>query len=148
MPYQSRFSAVLLQRQYKEEDAYRTFVDAKHLLETEQEHLRLLDKKIQATLDHLTERQERLVSAEELSLYFRFIARLRERVADQTKTVFHQEEVCEEKRVILDRAVKERKAVETIEEKRKKEYLKVLFKKEQAVLDEIGGQLQLRHPHG
>ncbi len=145
MPYQSKLAAVLFQRKRNEEDSSRAFLTAKNVLASEQEILRLLDNKLQTTLDDLAEKQSAGSTSAEMALYFRFIAMFRDRVAAQTKAVVNQEKVCEAKRALLEISVKERKAVEIIEEKRQKEYLKGVMKKEQAVLDEIGGQLMLRH---
>ncbi len=147
MPYQSRLSAVLLQRHYKEEEATRVFVEAKELLVIEHERLRAMDKTLQSAVDHLVERQKTAVSSEELLLYFRFLGRVREQVAHQEKAVLRQEEVCEVKRAILETAVKEKKAVKIIEEKRERAYFKGLSIKEQAVFDEIGGQRSFRKRH-
>jgi flagellar export protein FliJ len=145
MPYQSKLAAVLFQRKRNEEEASRVFLTSKNILISEQEQLHLLDNKLQATLDDLTEKQAGGSTSYEMALYFRFIEMFRGRVEAQRKAVFNQEHVCEAKRALLEISVKERKAVEIIEEKRKNEYLKAAAKKEQAVLDEIGGQLRLRH---
>ncbi len=144
MPYQSKLAAVLFQRKRNEEEASRVFLTSKNILISEQGKLHLLDHKLQATLDDLTEKQAGGSTSAEMALYFRFIEMLRGRIEEQSKAVLNQEQVCEAKRALLEMGVKERKVVEIIEEKRKKEYLKVAAKKEQAVLDEIGGQLRLR----
>jgi len=144
MPYQSRLSAVLFQRKRHEEEASRVFLTARNLFIAEQEQLRLLDNKLQSTLNDLTEKQAGGSTPAEMTLYFLFIEMFRGRIAAQAKAVVNQEQVCEAKRALLEIAVKERKAVETIEEKREKEYSQGVMKKEQAILDEIGGQLRLR----
>ncbi len=144
MPYKSKLSAVLFQRKQNEEEASRAFLTAKNVLVSAQAQLQLLNNKLQETLDDLTIKQTEGVTSEELVLYFRFIEMFQGRTTQQAKAVIHQETVCETKRGLLETAVKERKAVEIIEEKRKKEYIKEVTKKEQAVLDEIGGQLRLR----
>jgi flagellar export protein FliJ len=115
------------------------------LLATEEAHLHLLDEKLRSTLDYLGERQTKGGSSEEITLYFRFITNLKERVEAARKIVLNQEALCEEKRARLEIAVKERKAVETVEGKREAVYFKEVGKKEQAVLDEIGGQIKSRH---
>jgi flagellar export protein FliJ len=144
MPYQSKLSAVLFQRKRNEDEASRAFLMAKNILFSEQEQLRLLNHKLQTTFDDLTEKQSRGSTPDEMVLYFRFMEMFRGKIEAQTQTVFNQEQVCETRRALLEVAVKERKAVEIIDEKRKKEYIKEVEKKEQAVLDEIGGQLRLR----
>jgi len=144
MPYQSKLAVVLFQRKRNEEDASRAFLNAKHHLVSEQEQLCLLDNKLQTTLDDLTLKQSGGAASEEITLYFRFIEMFQGKVAAQATVVNQQEAVCEQKRAQLEMAVKERKAVETIEEKREKAYFKEIMKKEQTLLDEIGGQLRLR----
>jgi flagellar export protein FliJ len=144
MAYQSRLSAVILMRTLQEEEAHREWAGAKGLLAQEQERLNQLGKKLQITLTALTDLQKGFVAADEVTLYFDFIENLREGIKHQKKIVAHQEAVCEEKRVLLDMAVKERKVVETVEERRKRAYFNQIFKKEQTVLDEISGQLKLR----
>ncbi len=147
MPYKSKLAAVLFQRKRREDEAERVFLTAKNQLVSEEEHLSLLNVKLQATLDDLTTKQAEGATAEEISRYLRFIEMFQETVNKQAKALLRQEEVCEASRAQLVIAVKERKAVETIEEKREKTYSKEVTKKEQAILDEIGGQLRLR-PHG
>ncbi|MBI3358688.1 MAG: flagellar export protein FliJ [Nitrospirae bacterium] len=144
MPYRSRLVAVLFQRKRREDDLSRAFLTAKNHLVAEQERLRLLEIKLQTTLDDLTAKQEGGSTSEEIALYLRFIGMLQGAVDKQMRVVLHQEGVCELNRAQLATAVKERKAVETIDGKREKDYLKAVTKKEQAVLDEIGGQLKMR----
>jgi flagellar export protein FliJ len=147
MAYQSRLLGVLFQRGYQEEEAMRIFEEARVQLGLEQDRLMGLNQTRQARLSDLTEKQRQSANAEELSLYFRFIERLRGSIIKQTETVRSAEAVCEEKRALLERAIREKKVVERIDEKRKKEYWKIVSKKEQAVLDEVGGQLVLRQHH-
>jgi flagellar export protein FliJ len=144
MPYQSRLGSVLFQRKLNEDTASREFITQKNLLDVEQERLRSLEQKIGSTLDDLAARQESGGTSEEITLYFRFITMMKEKVEAERKTVLHQEKICEAKRFLLETAVRERKAVETIEKKRKEAYFKEIEKKEQAALDEIGGQLKYR----
>jgi flagellar export protein FliJ len=145
MPYQSRLAGVLFQRKYNEEEAERAFLTAKNILLSEQEKLRLLQNKFHATLDDLTTIEERGGASDEIALYFRYIEWLQGVVDKQRTAIVRQEAICEVKRVQLTTAVQERKAVETIEEKRKTDYRNAAAKKEQIVLDEIGGQLKMRN---
>ena len=144
MAYQSRLSAVLLLRTLHEEEAFREWVVAKDCLAKESERLCHLNERLQTTLNNLAEKQNHLVSSDEMTLYFRFIGNLREGITHQKKIVDHQEVVCEGKRGLLEIAVKEKKIVKRIEEKRKSSYLTARLKKEQAELDEMSGQLKLR----
>ncbi|MEK7286228.1 MAG: flagellar export protein FliJ [Nitrospirota bacterium] len=147
MPYQSRLGAVFFQRKNNEELALQELAQQQNRLTIEQECLQSLEKKMQVTLEDLVVRQSEGGGAYELTLYFRFIMALQEKVDLQKKAIHHQEAVCEAKRVLLETAVKERKAVEEIEKKREAEYLKVQAKREQDELDEIGGQLKFRSFH-
>jgi flagellar export protein FliJ len=144
MPYRSQLSAVLLLRTLHEEEAFREWGLAKDSLASEKQRLCRLHERLQSTLDDLAEKQEHLVSADEITIYFRFIDNLREGITGQQKIVDHQEAICEGKRGLLEMAVKEKKSVEQIEEKRRSGYFMARFKKEQTELDELGGQLKLR----
>ena len=147
MAYQSRLSSVLLLRTLHEEEAFREWEIARDCLVKEEERLRRLNQRLLTTLTDLAERQKRLFSADEMTLYFQFIGNLQEGITGQKKVVLHQQGVCEEKRSLLEHAVKEKKIVERIEEKRKSSYFTALFKKEQAALDEISGQQKWRRGH-
>ena len=144
MAYRSTLSAVLLLRTLHEEDAFREWAIAKDSLIHEEERLHQMNERLRETLEDLAERQRAFISSDDMTLYFRFIGNLREAIAYQKKIVAHQEAVCEEKRGLLEIAVKERKIVERIEEKRRSSYFTALLKKEQAQLDEISGQRQWR----
>ncbi|MEK7702619.1 MAG: flagellar export protein FliJ [Nitrospirota bacterium] len=144
MAYQSRLGAVLFQRKNNEDLAVQEFARQKNLLMIEWERLQSLKEKLQLTLEELAVKQSQGGSAEEFTLYFRFIGEMQEKVETARKFVSQQEVVCESRRVLLETAVKERKAVEAIEEKRKEAYFEERMKKEQEALDEIGGQLKLR----
>ena len=135
-------------RTLHEEEAFREWEMAKDILATEKKRLFQLDDMLQLTLDDLAEKQGHLISADEMTLYFRFIGNLREGIIRQRKIVDHQDALCEEKRGLLEMAVKEKKVVEQVEAKRKSGYLMAHFKKEQGELDEISGQLKWRGRDG
>ena len=148
MPYQSRLGAVLLMRTLKEEEAHREWARARKILDAQQACLNAFNTTLQTTLTGLAGLQNGgFVVAQDLTLYFRFIENVREGIKQQEQVVMREEAVCEGKRALLEEAVKARKVIETIEEKRKGAYWDALYKKEQAVLDEISGQLPVRS-HG
>lgn len=144
MPYTSRLNGVLLVRKLREEESYGEWRVAKDRLVVEQDYLHGLNMKFQTTLEDMAERQHQM-AAEEVTLYFRFIQNLRGEITRQEAVVLRQEGVCEDQRILLERAVKERKGVERVEEKRKGAYQDKRFKEEQVVLDEIGGRSRGAH---
>jgi len=140
MPYVSKLATVLFLRKSHEDDATRELIEAKRLLALEEERLNVLNKKFRATLDDLIARQGYDLRVEEMTLYYQFMAKLHEDILAQTQKVLEQAQQCEEKRSLLETAVKDRKAVESVEAKREKRYLLSRARAEQAILDELGGQ--------
>ncbi len=144
--YQSRLEGVLKLRAYWEEAAQQELGHAKGLLREQEERYRCNTERLCDAADDLLTRQDANgLDASEMGLYHTYFRWKCAEVAQQYKSIQALSGLCEQKRVVLLEAMRERQVVEVIEERRKEIYRKALMKGEQAVTDEIAGRLR-RNP--
>ncbi len=144
--YQSRLGAVIRHRKHLEEEAQIEFVRAKNALFAEEEKLQHLMRQLERALSDLLARQLRGMAADEIDIYHRFIKRQNGSVDDCRKTIHLLAQQAEEKREVLMRALQDRKAIESVEDVRKEAFIKEWNKKEQNLMDEIGGRQHWKPP--
>ncbi len=144
--YQSRLGTVIFYRKHLEEEARIAFVRAKGALSAEEDRLCHLMGQLERVLSGFSARQLQGMTAEEVDIYHQFIKRQNNSIDDCKKAIILLAQQAEEKREALMRAVQDKKAIEKVEEIRKEAFIKELDKKEQNLMDEIGGRQHWRPP--
>ncbi len=108
----------------------------------DQAHEQLMQEEAQARniSQEFFQRQGELNSIEEIRRYSDFLARKREEIKQQKKRVDYLGHVLNERRSTLLDATKDKKALESLKEKKAQEYKLEMDKKEQNFMDEIAVQ--------
>jgi flagellar export protein FliJ len=132
--------AVSRLREYKKEAAKQDFVRLSGLLSEQEEEYRALCDSLKTTADSLAEKQEHGVALHQLDLYYGYFRKHCSEAAERKQAVLLLAETCEIQRSLLVEAVKEKKVVDTIDERRRGLYRKEVQKKEQQRLDEVAGR--------
>jgi flagellar export protein FliJ len=131
--------AVSRLREYKKETAHHDFVRLSGLLAEQEDEYRSLCDSLKITADSLAEKQGNGLALHQLDLYYGYFRKHCSEAAERKQAVLLLAETCEMQRHLLVEAVKEKKVVERIEERRRMLYLKEVQKKEQQRLDEVAG---------
>lgn len=118
----------------------------KHSLDAAEDQLRRLHKELEAALHDFSEQQGKGMAPGEMDLYYRFLKQQYDRLEERRTAVQRLTDQCDRKRQDLLEATREKKVVEKIESDRKEAYLKDLQKKEQNLLDELGGRPKRKSP--
>lgn len=113
---------------------------AKIELETAEEWLKQDEEQVRQTDAEFLERQEKGISAEEMWLYSAFFSRKREEIIGRREDVARFAGNVQQKMEHLLEAMKDKKALEQLKEKKIKMHNKLLTDKEQAFLDDVALQ--------
>jgi len=112
---------------------------AKSLRAVEEEKKRLKDlmERKDQTIEHMRQSLTKMISPIDLRRSNNTIERLKQQISEQISILRQAEEFSEEKRIELLQAMKERKAIETVRDNQKEEYLIEVDKKERKQVDEL-----------
>jgi len=116
------------------------FAAAKMELETAEEWLRRDEEQVRETNVEFLTLQEKGMAAEEIWLYSAFFSRKREEIISRREDIVRFTHNVQQKMEHLLEAMKEKKALEQLKEKKMKMHNKLLADKERAFLDDIALQ--------
>lgn len=109
------------------------FEHAHDVLNQHESHVDVLSKEFSS-------RQTELSSIEEMRRYVDFFARKKEDIKNQKERINHLDGVLSERREVLVDATRDKKVLESLKEKKAREFKLHMAQKEQAFLDEISIQ--------
>lgn len=124
-----------VERTHKQE-----FVVAKQNLEHASERLSREEALLEGLSKEFCTRQGELDSIEDIRMYSDFFVRKREEIRDHKERVNHLGRVVSDRREILLDASKDKKVLESLKDKKAKEFRMAMDKKEQEFMDEIAIQ--------
>jgi flagellar FliJ protein len=136
--FQFKLQPVLDYRKQIEEQLLSEFADAKRRLTCEQERLELLENKKKDLITQLESMGEGDVTVADISLCRSYLERIRDDENNQREVVLQLDGELEDKRSKLVDAIKKRKLLEIIKEKKTEEYRTNLIYNERKELDEFG----------
>ena len=136
--FRFRFEQVLNVRKLAEEQVLQEFSEQVRGLEAEKERLRSIRGEKEAVLAKLLRRQGGSLSAGEIGLAFGYIRGLRQREVAQVVLIADREKALEAKREELAEAVKRRKIMEILRQKKFDQYWKEWNHRESVELNEQG----------
>ena len=146
MPYQSKLDAVLRLRDFNEEVAHQNFTKLKGLLAEQEDAYDLLKGRLEVAAESLKRRQCNGLDVAALETHYSYFRKACTEARERQHAIRVLSRCCEAQQAVLVEAVKERQVVEAIETRRKSEYLREVRKKEQQVLDEVGGRQKRMTP--
>jgi flagellar FliJ protein len=129
---------VLNHRQFIEDALQKAYVHLKTRLSRAQDLLSRWELKKHDLSEELKQKQRQGTNSSALLLYINYLNQLSADIKQQQIKIRHLEEQTGQKREELLDAMKNRKALEKLKEKKATEHKDLLNKKEQAFLDEIG----------
>ncbi|MBN2516032.1 MAG: flagellar export protein FliJ [Deltaproteobacteria bacterium] len=133
-----KLQPVLDYRKQIEEQLLSEFADAKRRLNYEKERLELLENKKKALIAQLESMSEGDITIADISLCRSYLERIRDDEKCQHEVVLKLDRELEDKRIKLLDAIKKRKILEVIKEKKTEEYRTNLILNERKELDEFG----------
>ena len=136
--FRFRFVQILNVRKLAEEQVMQEFSEQVRGHELEKERLRSIRGEKAAVLAELMRRQEGTLHAGEIGLAFGYIRSLREREVAQAVLVADRQKALEAKREELAEAMKRRKIMEILRQKKFEQYWKEWNHKESVELNEQG----------
>lgn len=136
--FRFRFEQVLNVRKLAEEQVMQEFSEQVRNLESERERLRSIRGEKAAVLAELMRRQEGSLNAGEIGLAFGYIRSLRQREVAQVVLIADREKALDVKREELTEAMKRRKIMEILKQKKFEQYWKAWNQKESVELNEQG----------
>ncbi len=136
--FRFRFEQVLNVRKLAEEQVLQEFSAQVRGLEVEKERLRSIRGEKEAVLAELMRRQGGSLNAGEIGLAFGYIRGLRQREVAQVVLIADREKALEAKREELSEAVKRRKIMEILRQKKFDQYWKEWNHRESVELNEQG----------
>jgi flagellar protein FliJ len=136
--FRFRFEQILNYRKILEEQVMQEFSEQVRDLDAEKEHLRSLRSQKETLLAELMRKQAGTLFATEISLYFDYLKKLREREVAQIILIADKEKALELKREELVEAVKRRKIMEILKQKKLENYWKEWNHRESVELNEQG----------
>ena len=136
--FRFRFEQILNYRKILEEQVMQEFSEQVRDLDGEKEQLRSLRSQKETLLAELMRKQAGTLTATEISLYFDYLKKLREREVAQVILIADKEKTLELKREELVEAVKRRKIMEILKQKKLESYWKEWNHKESVELNEQG----------
>lgn len=136
--FRFRFEQVLNVRKIAEEQVLQEFSEQVRGLELEKERLRSIRGEKAAVLAELMRRQEGSLNAGEIGIAFGYIRDLRQREVAQVVLIADREKALEGKREELAEAMKRRKIMEILRQKKFEQYWKAWNHKESVELNEQG----------
>lgn len=116
------------------------FAAAKMELEAAEEWLKRDEEQVRKTNAEFLTRQEQGMAAEEIWLYSAFFSRKREEIISRREDIARFTCNVQQKMEHLLEAMKEKKALEQLKEKKMKMHNKLLADKERAFLDDVALQ--------
>ena len=142
--FKFRLEGVLNYRRQIEENLERELADINKLLDIEKKRLISYKEERDRYQEEFRRRQVEGIGVDEIKLYFDFLDGLDKMIQDQDKIVSAVCKRADLKREELITAMKNRKILETIRERKCGEYQKKEIKSEQGLLDEIANSLRAR----
>ena len=136
--FRFRFEQILNVRKLAEEQVLQEFSEQVRGLELEKERLRSIRGEKAAVLAELMRRQEGSLNAGEIGIAFGYIRDLRQREVAQVVLIADREKALEGKREELAEAMKRRKIMEILRQKKFEQYWKEWNHKESVELNEQG----------
>ena len=136
--FRFRFEQVLNVRKLTEEQVMQEFSEQVRGLEREKDHLRSIRGEKAGVLEELMRRQAGNMNAAEIGLTFDYIKNLRQREVAQVVLIADRERSLEAKREELLEAVKGRKIMEILKQKKHDQYWKEWNHRESVELNEQG----------
>jgi flagellar FliJ protein len=136
--FRFRFEQVLNVRKLAEEQVMQEFSEQVRGLEREKEHLRSIRGEKAGVLAELMRRQAGDLNAAEIGFTFEYIRNLRGREVAQVVLIADREKSLEAKREELLEAVKGRKIMEILKQKKLEQYWKEWNHRESVELNEQG----------
>jgi flagellar FliJ protein len=133
-----KLQPVLDYRKQIEEKFLSEFSDANRRLNYEKERLELLENKKKDLITQLESMGEGDVTVADISLCRSYLERIRDEEDCQREVVLRLDGELEDKRIKLVDAIKKRKVLEIIKEKKTSEYKTNIFHNERKELDEFG----------
>jgi flagellar FliJ protein len=135
-----KLEQVLTYRCEMEKIRRQEFATARHALDRATEQLRQHEDHFASVAREFSARQTELDSVEEIRMYAHFFARKREDIRCQTEQVNHLDQELRDRREHLVNATRDKKVLESLKEKKAREFALLMEQKEQAFLDEISVQ--------
>ena len=136
--FRFRFEQVLNVRKLTEEQVMQEFSEQVRGLEREKDHLRSIRGEKAGVLEEFMRRQAGNMNAAEIGLTFDYIKNLRQREVAQVVLIADREKSLEVKREELLEAVKGRKVMEILKQKKLDQYWKEWNHRESVELNEQG----------
>lgn len=128
---------VLNQRKSVEEKLQKELAVLRKMLADENEKLALYKEKEGEVLKELQQERKECAAIFNILLHTRFLERLSSDIEKQKESILDLEEGFDEKREELVEAMKKRKVMEKLKEKKFNLYQKEVIKKEQAFMNEV-----------
>lgn len=129
--------SVLDARKVFEEKILREFAEKKRELEKEVESLLHMRKRRESAVVQLKGLKDQGVMAADVTMYFNYINRLVQQESMQEDIIHQMEKQVEMKRQELIEAVKDRKVMESLKERKWEEYYQKVSSTERKLLDEM-----------
>jgi len=135
--YRFALQPVLNHRKFIEEGLQKELSCLNESLADEKRKLQSLGKARIRFSEDLRNKTEENTNVSIIMLYVGFLERLLKDIEEQKKEILKAEEKAEKKRKEVVEAMKNRKSIEKLKEKKVREYTRVLLKKEQDFVNEI-----------
>lgn len=142
--FKFRFERVLDVRLIREDRLQSDVASRERLLADARDDARALKQRVAEREEELRGQSGGMVAVERTRLLFDFIAFLRKRLVECESRVATCERELAECKDALIRAVKERKALESLRERDYRAYRDELARREQKEMDEMAGQARVR----
>ncbi|CQR71483.1 Flagellar FliJ protein [Sporomusa ovata DSM 2662] len=143
--FRFRLETLLKFRKMEEEQAQLKLTEASIRLYKEQELLNQLQNNLVVSLDLLSQEQSGSPTIETLKTFGYYIDKIKSEIIHQQEQVANAETYRQECLVVLEAAMKQRKLVDNLREKRLEQYHTELLQEEQKLLDELGTQAFMRN---
>lgn len=143
--FQFRLETLLKFRKMEEEQAQIKLTEANIRLYKEQELLQQLQNQLTACLELLSREQTASPTIETLKTFSYYIDKTKRDIVGQQEQIVKAEAHRQECLAVLEEAVKQRKLVDNLREKRLEQYNREVLQEEQKVLDELGTQAFMRN---
>jgi flagellar FliJ protein len=134
--FQFDFEAVLNYRVQIEEQCQRALSDVLNLLQSARDILEYLKEEKNNLVRHFVKMQNSSLHSDVIQRHFAFIEYLKKKEEKQVEIICKMEAEADAKRQTLLEAVKKRKAIETLRDKRMAEYLLAAAAKDRKELDD------------
>lgn len=143
--FRFRLETLLKFRKMEEEQAQLKMTEASIRLYKEQELLNQLQNNLVVSFDLLNQEHSGSPTIETLKTFGYYIDKIKREIIHQQEQVAKAEIYRQECLVGLEAAMKQRKLVDNLREKRLEQYHTELLQEEQKVLDELGTQAFMRN---